>query len=464
MDHLNEENWEHCSATAAAQRSRNSQLLSKRVSPKLLKRSAGTETCCIFRIPWTPAQINCKAYEPKIVSIGPYHHGKQNLEMIQEHKCRFLEFFLEKSGTTLQELVHVVSEMEEAIRASYSENLDHFGSQDLMDMVLLDSCFILVVLLVVSNKVDRPDSDDPIFKIPWILPAIRSDLLLLENQVPFFLLEALSATSKTRFHIGINKMAFEFFGYSIQRPKRVWAIHSHVKAKHLVDLIRKTFIPTWSHETPKVSCLPITTCCRENSGTARSSGASPSIGLILSAKKLRLQGIKFESHNKAETFLAIRLENGRLFMPAVVLDDFISLVFLNCVAFEQLYSSCSNHMTSYVAFMGCLMNDEADAMFLGEKGIIENYFGTGNEVSQFFKGICKGIVFNPNESYLANVFEGVNKYTSKGYHVQWAGFRYTHFDSPWTCLSSSAAFTLIVLTIIQTFFTSYAYFHPPQSK
>ncbi|KFK27409.1 hypothetical protein AALP_AA8G379200 [Arabis alpina] len=454
MDHLNEE---HCNAT------QRSKLLSKRVSPKLLKRSAGTETCCIFRIPWTPVQINSKAYEPKIVSIGPYHHGKQSLEMIQQHKHRFLEFFLEKSGTTLQELLRVVSEMEEAIRASYSENLDRFASQDLIDMVLLDSCFILVVLLVVSNKVDHPDSDDAIFKMPWILPAIRSDLLLLENQVPFFLLEALFGASKTRFHIGINKMAFEFFGYSIQRPKRVWAIHYHVKAKHLVDLIRKTFIPTWSHETSKESCLPISKWCRENAVKTRSSGTTPT-GLILSSKKLRLLGIKLESYNKAETFLAIRLEKGRLFIPTVVLDDFLSLVFLNCVAFEQLYSSCSNHMTSYVAFMGCLMNDEADAMFLGEKGIIENYFGTGNEVSQFFKGVCKGIVFNPNESYLADVFEGVNMYTSKGYHVQWAGFKYTHFDSPWTCLSSSAAFTLIVLTLIQTFFTSYAYFHPPQSK
>ncbi|VVB09634.1 unnamed protein product [Arabis nemorensis] len=214
-------------------------------------------------------------------------------------------------------------------------------------------------------------------------------------------------------------MAFEFFGYSIQRPKRVWAVHYHVKAKHLVDLIRKTFIPTFSHETSKQSCLPITTCCRDDSGTTRSFA----IGLILSAKKLRLQGIIFKSHKKAET-----------------------------------------HFWPYVAFMGCLMNDEADAMFPGEKGIIENYFGTGKEVSQFSKGICKGIVFNPTESYLANVFEGVNKYTSKGYHVQWAGFRYTHFDSPWTCLSSSAAFTLIVLAIIQIFFTSYAYFHPPQSK
>uniref|UniRef100_A0A1J3EEZ4 UPF0481 protein n=1 Tax=Noccaea caerulescens TaxID=107243 RepID=A0A1J3EEZ4_NOCCA len=37
-------------------------------SPKHLKKSAGGQSCCIFRIPHTLVQANESAYKPKIVS------------------------------------------------------------------------------------------------------------------------------------------------------------------------------------------------------------------------------------------------------------------------------------------------------------------------------------------------------------------------------------------------------------
>ncbi|KAJ4883663.1 hypothetical protein Rs2_33756 [Raphanus sativus] len=119
-------------------------------------------------------------------------------------------------------------------------------------------------------------------------------------------------------------------------------------------------------------------------------------------------------------------------------------------------------MTSYVAFMGCLINTEEDATFLSEKGIIENYFGTGEQVSLFFKNTGKNVAFSISKSFLSSVFEGVNDYTSQGCHVQWAGFKYTHFNSPWAFLSSCAALVLLMLTMLQAFFTAYPYFRPPK--
>lgn len=125
---------------------------------------------------------------------------------------------------------------------------------------------------------------------------------------------------------------------------------------------------------------------------------------------------------------------------------------------------CSTEITSYVTFMGCLINTEEDAAFLAEKGITVNYFGTGDQVSLFFKNIGKDISFSISTSYLSNVFEGVNMYTSQGCHVQWAGFKYTHFNTPWTFLSSCAALMLLLLTIFQAFFAAYAYFRPPKDN
>ncbi|KAJ4883664.1 hypothetical protein Rs2_33757 [Raphanus sativus] len=162
-------------------------------SPKRLKKSAGGQDCCIFRIPHTLVQANETAYKPKIVSIGPYHHcdggvDKDHLQMIQEHKQRYLAFFLSKTNKKDVYMTHlreVVSEMEERIRGSYSEDLK-FDREKLIDMMILDGCFILTLLIVVSKKSTWRINyaDDPIFTMRWVLPTLRSDLLLLENQGP----------------------------------------------------------------------------------------------------------------------------------------------------------------------------------------------------------------------------------------------------------------------------------------
>ncbi|XP_023639192.1 LOW QUALITY PROTEIN: UPF0481 protein At3g47200 [Capsella rubella] len=121
--------------------------------PKLLKKSAGREKCCIFKIPERLEENNKKAYEPRVVSFGPYHNGKPHLQMIQEHKHRFLGFFMaeaKKNGVDAKDLIEAVSKLEEDIRESYSESLyDNAG-------------------IVRYHEIEN----DPIFVMPWIIPAI----------------------------------------------------------------------------------------------------------------------------------------------------------------------------------------------------------------------------------------------------------------------------------------------------
>lgn len=445
-------------------------------SPKRLKKSAGGQDCCIFRIPHTLVQANETAYKPKIVSIGPYHHcdgevDKDHLQMIQEHKQRYLAFFLSKTNKKDVYMTHlreVVSVMEERIRGSYSEDLK-FDREKLIDMMILDGCFILTLLIVVSKKSTWRINyaDDPIFTMRWILPTLRSDLLLLENQVPLFVLQDILKTSRLFPSSSLNEMIFAFFSYSIRKPKKNWEERKNLDASHLLDLIRKTYIPYVTQQTQEKICTDTFCCSSGNtwfnilSRTKKNVQAEPP-SLIGSAIKLQLRGIQFKQKEKFETPLDITLKSGVLEIPKLTFDDFFSSLLINCVAFEQFNMKCSTEMTSYVTFMGCLINSEEDATFLSEKGIIENYFGTGEQVSLFFKNTGKNVAFSISRSFLSSVFEGVNDYTSQGCHVQWAGFKYTHFNSPWAFLSSCAAFILLMLTMLQAFFTAYPYFRPPK--
>uniref|UniRef100_A0A1J3ICP8 UPF0481 protein n=1 Tax=Noccaea caerulescens TaxID=107243 RepID=A0A1J3ICP8_NOCCA len=452
------------------------------------------EGSCIFRIPQSLKKIHHKGYIPEIVSIGPFHRNADHLKMIQEQKHRFLKLFLDfatDEDVTKTDLAKEIMGIKNVIENSYSDKLagelnedEELNQDELIDMMLLDGCFILMLFFFDSNRVSRDKSpDDPILNTPWILPTIRSDLLLLENQVPFILLETLfKASNKSSLGLGsLNDLAFTFFNFSMDKPKAYWEKHNQFKPKHLLDLIRKTLIPISSSNGGSYIAAKPTQDNDSQSFTR----------LILSAKRLRLQGIEFKaSHDSSfsngccakmfcclsneyhafiprkqqeETILELQLKGDELLIPLIVFDEFISTVLLNCVAFEQLSLKCSNDVTSYVVFMGCLMSDEADATYLSEKGIIENYFGNGNDVSQFFKNVSSGVAFDMNKSYLKEVFKGINKYTSKRRHVECARFMRLHFDSPWTCMSSAAVLVILLLTMFQATFAALAYFHPPKS-
>ncbi|XP_024013735.1 UPF0481 protein At3g47200 isoform X1 [Eutrema salsugineum] len=391
------------------------------LNPRLLKESAGKESCCIFRVPERFAEVNPEAYKPKVVSIGPYHYGEKHLQMIQEHKPRFLKLFLDKArgkGVEKNVLFKAVMDLKETITSSYSEDLRHISSE-LVHIMILDGCFILMLLLIESRVIDFDKKEDPIFTIPWILPSIKSDLLFLENQVPFTVLKTLLERSKIDISGDVNRMVYPFFNSSIDIPEKKRLSQTIFEAKHLLDLIRMTFVPTRGSKG-KFEDFKL----KKDGSPIKSSSE---FSMILSATVLYRQRITFSLKRDADSVLDISLKKNRLQIPLLRLDGFISALFLNCVAYEQFYTKGTNDITSYVIFMGCLLKREEDAVLLSDDNrIIENYFGSDNEVSQFFKNICKDVVFDISRSYLRDVFEGVNKYTSTWYSRYMAQVVYSH--------------------------------------
>lgn len=57
-------------------------------------------------------------------------------------------------------------------------------------------------------------------------------------------------------------------------------------------------------------------------------------GFVLLVKKFYFRGIKFKLRMNIDLILDIRFRNGVFYIFLVVMDDFIVMVFLNCVVFE----------------------------------------------------------------------------------------------------------------------------------
>ena len=146
-----------------------------------------TNRCCIYRVPHGIRKLNKDAYTPRLVSIGPYHYGSPKLRNMESHKLIYFKSFTKRANADLEILVRIVQELERTIRSCYSENVKH-GKTKLVKIILVDAGFILELFhRHFHNEWD--DEDLPLNH--RLIFDIKYDLLLLENQLPFFVLDKL---------------------------------------------------------------------------------------------------------------------------------------------------------------------------------------------------------------------------------------------------------------------------------
>ncbi|KAE8056394.1 hypothetical protein FH972_013172 [Carpinus fangiana] len=145
--------------------------------------------CSIYRVPERLLHIKEKAYTPKVVSIGPLHHGMEGLKAMEAQKKRYLKDFIRQTNKSLEFYIKVEKEKEARLRGGYAETIQ-FSSDEFVKIILVDADFIIEVLLR-HNFHEPQDKNDCIFNKPLMLQDVWPDLRLLENQLPFFILEDL---------------------------------------------------------------------------------------------------------------------------------------------------------------------------------------------------------------------------------------------------------------------------------
>ncbi|XP_010059343.2 UPF0481 protein At3g47200 [Eucalyptus grandis] len=357
-------------------------------TPKLLTESAGKSRCSVFRVPRALAGGNAEVCRPRIVSIGPYHHGEVQLGMLQEHKWRYLQSMLDQTqshGVGLEDLIDILAPKVEMIRKCYSESTDRFSGPDLVKMMVLDGCFIIRFLRQMAGVIQI----DPSLKNLYVLASVMQDLHRLENQVPYFVLEDLFETANVpKGTLSLADLAFHFFSRFPEVFGNVWERRSNLKGVHLLDSFCLSLIP-WDQR----DIYPL---------NKRSSHH-----LIKSASELHRVGIGFKQR-EASTFLEIKFDRERriIRIPKVTIDD-LNWILPNMVAFEQCSGQGDGHITSYAAFMGYryLIHTADDVQLLRDRKVISNHSSMSNEdLAHFFSDVCKDATFYVKGSYLESHF------------------------------------------------------------
>ncbi|XP_057477542.1 UPF0481 protein At3g47200-like [Actinidia eriantha] len=388
--------------------------------------------CFIFRVPKRLRQVNERAYTPFLVSIGPFHHGRDDLKPLEEHKWRYLKDFLQHSQKPLEYFVAFIKEREESIRECYAESII-FDSDKFVEIILVDAAFIIEVLLKnrYSNLIT---SGDRIFEKPKVILDIFQDFLLLENQLPFFVLDELFEMAKvvvgsnenelTPTFVGIaRKFLAGFDGLEDKIPEDI----DSTGVQHFVDLFSNLLAPrehSQPHKWGKELVKPPT------------------------AKELHDAGIKFKASSSNNPF-DIRFMSGVLEIPKLVISDKTESRVRNVVAFERcLCNEC--YMTQYVWFLDNLINSSKDAEYLVESGIIEQWIGDNTDVSNLINKLTIETFLTTNNFYFSELCEELNDYCKKPWHNWAATLRRDYFKTPWRVISIFAAMILLSLTFIQT--------------
>ncbi|KAK6912618.1 Protein of unknown function DUF247, plant [Dillenia turbinata] len=382
--------------------------------------------CCIYKVPTKMFCRNVAAYEPQVVSIGPFHHAKSNLKAMEKHKLRYLESFLGRQRLNLEDLVNAIGEWEKETRACYAEDIE-LCSNDFVQMILVDGVFIIELFLRSHFGDLLEDSDRILIFNPGFLNAINHDLILLENQLPFFVLERI-------FHFAFRGLHLENLPTMLDLTFRFFSYHNSqnltpsFEVKHLLDLLRTFHLPPNPRMKPNIDA---------------------EFEFLPSATELHEAGVKFKV-TSSTCLLDIHFKNNILEIPCLKLYDKTESYFRNLMVFEQCHYPYDSRILDYVFFMDYLINTREDVDLLVQSGVIVNWLGDTAAVATLFNNLCTDCTIVGSNFYFAHLCEDLNAYCRVPWHHWKAIFKRDYFSTPWSTAATIAATMLLLLTFIQT--------------
>ncbi|XP_023004239.1 UPF0481 protein At3g47200-like isoform X2 [Cucurbita maxima] len=401
-------------------------------SPAILNMEAeqSSELLSIYKIPFFMTQTHPKAYEPQVVSLGPYNHGKQHLSPMELEKLKLFHSFKTRCLLDVESIVRGVSTILDELMESY-DRLEEEWTQDpgkFLQLMIVDGCFMLGFLISCPNSLIN------------VSPDIKQDMLLLENQLPMLLLEKL----------------YSIAGRNVQLPQ---------DPKKLV--CKWLSIP--QNEVMK-DCLHILEMYKESllyppidrrDWSAELDHSDPECQVIPPATKLHEAGIKFK-RSKTESLRDVWFDTKRgvLWLPQLMVDDDTESTMLNVMAFEKLHMKAGRKVTSFVILMSNLIDDERDVAVLAGEKILANAVGNDKEAAGLFSRLGSGAAMGL-DSHMAGVHKMVNAHCNQPWNERCATLKHDYFQSPWTIISLCAAIFGFIILILQAIYQFLDYYLKP---
>ncbi|KAG2667373.1 hypothetical protein I3760_15G110900 [Carya illinoinensis] len=371
---------------------------------------------CIYKVSDPIRQSSEQAYTPQVISIGPFHRNNPKLQSMEEFKLRYLKSFRDRAKIKLEDLVSTIKGTEESVRECYLETIT-LGSDDFVKMILVDASFIIEFFLKnwskIWSKYDRR------ILTSWLSSKVQLDLILLENQLPFSIIEkiydtAFPSPSIYPPFIDLSFSQFDYFNVQGYKPRNF--LSSGIIVLHFTDLLRNFCLPPCERR-PKRS-------------------SEVTIKEMYSATQLAEVGLKFKKITSNSSNICSPLE----------LKYADGIYARNLVALEECHFPEDAYITDYYILLSFLIKTGEDMDLLVREQIIANWLD-GVVATSMINKLSEKSFYSQMNSHYQKMAQNLNGFYANQSKLTW---RRALFSSPLIGASAISAFLLLLFTFVQS--------------
>ncbi|CAN6373604.1 unnamed protein product [Urochloa humidicola] len=392
-------------------------------------------------------------FAPHHMPIGPYHLDRSSPSTDKEKKrcVSMLESLCEKR------LADVMEELGPLARECYdADRIGDLTPEEFSNMLLNDGCYLLLFFVdYVSSSDGAPPCDHERPAAVSRNTLVRDTVFLLENQIPFFVLQRLhervtGGTSSVLDYIaGPVQELLQNMLFISKKPRHV----PPPPCSHLLDLVHGYF-------QPAVVPVPASKSM-EKQRRHRPTGRWRRATEYLRYANARFVLQEF-ADGKEYSVLHVELRRGMVWIPRLRIDSNTWTVLRNLMALEEQAANRRRPVTAYCLFMSQVACTAEDVGLLRRSGIVDHFLSNDGEVARGFADLCNGVVMDVDDSernYLKTMWHELEERCDSRVH-RFMG---------WLCQGQNmgiataflAALILVVCQVMQAFYAAAAHRQQP---
>ncbi|GLT95858.1 hypothetical protein SLE2022_135170 [Rubroshorea leprosula] len=442
-------------------------------------------------------------FKPMFVAFGPLHHDDgpdSKLRRGEEKKLQMAAKFIKDSGMEMEVFYGNVKAKIDVLMKCYDcKQIEKWKEEDLAWMFVVDGC---AALLFIDH--DANDNLKALEVKDDVLNYVKMDLFLLENQLPYKLLQILtdSCDKVPPFTLAENQSRPEALKASVTTfiNKNVMSPVEQEQQKHLASPVdqdeQQNHWVKYSEQQQQAAATATTITIdtqREpahllellwrrltKSEKDKADGTMSKLmkklrpsgdkGIYLkgsrkpggrtrhyrhtfrNVKELKEKGIRLKV-SKTSSIRDISFQENLVFptlmLPPMTVDDFTGRKLMNLIAYEMCPDFDNKfEISSYVSFLDSLIDQAEDVKELRDAGVLHNGLGSDNYVSLLFNEISTNLVPNP-ELHL-ELKHRIQAHCNAVFAPHLAQLWHTYFRSPWSFMALVGALLGLGLTAAQT--------------
>ncbi|XP_068639628.1 UPF0481 protein At3g47200-like [Aristolochia californica] len=410
---------------------------------------------------YVPVCAKFRKIREMLMIAKPDDNTKKQLRHYYYHLDAVLKRFKKQ---TPEDYLLAMKKKKEEIAKWYSDKGETTADFPQFLGLLLSGCFI-IDLFHKWHWNEFSSKEDPECCHQWA-SELWVDLLLVENQIPLFILQDVINTSIQEDIAFLTLEKLVYYYYKEFVPLRKQPLPREALARFCCQATPPTgdtqFVRLMNYLERIVNAIPGVWQAIFYKYFRKSQLL---ITAVPTATRLQQAGIKFKPVG-GKGFVA-EFKHGVLRLPRLHVRRNTGKLLANLIAWEKCHHGAVKYFINYAIFMDYLVNTSKDIEILIQNKVLEHSLGTDEEVASVFNNLGKNLVYTINEEdkeeydFLPQISKDLNNYCKINWHRWMSNLMSDYFKSPWSIISVIAGLLLILLTMAQTFFSAYSYFRPP---